>query len=80
MRIGLSWKFYGILASGLVFLGCAHTESRAQLAQFQQAYYAKQNPQADKLSKKFIDQDKKTKRCAFMGIAKWRECLYDEIL
>ncbi|TSA81175.1 hypothetical protein [Helicobacter mehlei] len=61
MQIGLSWKFYGILVSGLVFLGCAHTESRAQLAQFQQAYYAKQNPQADKLSKKFIDQDKKQK-------------------
>ncbi|WP_104641245.1 hypothetical protein [Helicobacter bizzozeronii] len=59
MRIGLSWKFYGILASGLVFLGCAHTESRAQLAQFQQAYYAKQNPEADKLSKKFIAADKK---------------------
>ncbi|WP_104629131.1 hypothetical protein [Helicobacter bizzozeronii] len=61
MRIGLNWKLYGVLASGLVFLGCAHTESRAQLAQFQQAYYAKQNPQADKLSKKFIDQDKKQK-------------------
>ncbi|WP_120945947.1 MULTISPECIES: hypothetical protein [Helicobacter] len=54
-RIGI----YGCMALGVILLGCANTQSRDQLASFHNAYYAKQNQQADQFAKSIIAQDQK---------------------
>ncbi|MFC3847399.1 hypothetical protein ACFOPX_02460 [Helicobacter baculiformis] len=54
-RVGV----YGCMALGAVLLGCANTQSRDQLAKFHNAYYAKQNQQADKFAKNILAKDKK---------------------
>ncbi|WP_285758381.1 hypothetical protein [Helicobacter heilmannii] len=46
---------------GLILAGCAHTASRTELSQFQQAYYAKNHQRADQVSKSALAEDKKQK-------------------
>ncbi|WP_156292236.1 hypothetical protein, partial [Helicobacter heilmannii] len=45
----------------MILVGCAHTASRGELSQFQQAYYAKNHQQADQVSKSALAEDKKQK-------------------
>ncbi|BEG57115.1 Putative lipoprotein [Helicobacter sp. NHP21005] len=53
---------YGSVAvAGLILVGCAHTASRGELSQFQQAYYAKNHQRADQVSKSALAEDKKQK-------------------
>ncbi|BDQ26729.1 hypothetical protein [Helicobacter heilmannii] len=50
-----------VAVAGLILAGCAHTASRSELNQFQQAYYAKNHQRADQVSKSALAEDKKQK-------------------
>ncbi|CRF41209.1 hypothetical protein [Helicobacter ailurogastricus] len=64
MRENRLLKLVGLCSvsvAGSILVGCAHTASRGELSQFQQAYYAKNHQQADQVSKSALAEDKKQK-------------------